>query len=73
VISAQLVKDELRANGERAKALGVFGVPTFAIDGELFWGFDATGMVADYVTDPAWFRTAEMTRVGDLPASAQRT
>jgi len=48
-------------------------VPTFAIDGELFWGFDATGMVADYVTDPAWFRTAEMTRVGDLPASAQRT
>ena len=73
VISAQPVKDELRANGERAKALGVFGVPTFAIDGELFWGFDATGMVADYVTDPAWFRTAEMTRVGDLPASAQRT
>jgi 2-hydroxychromene-2-carboxylate isomerase len=71
-ISAQPVKDELRANGERAKALGVFGVPTFAIDGELFWGFDATGMVADFVTDPQWFKSAEMMRVGDLPAAAQR-
>ena len=72
LISAQAVKDELRANGERAKALGVFGVPAFAIDGELFWGFDATGMVADYVTDPEWFNSAEMTRVGNLPSSAQR-
>jgi len=71
-ISAQAVKDELRANGERAKALGVFGVPTFAIDRELFWGFDATGMVADYVTDPQWFKSAEMMRVGDLPSAAQR-
>jgi 2-hydroxychromene-2-carboxylate isomerase len=72
LISAQPVKDELRANGERAKALGVFGVPTFAIDGELFWGFDATGMVADYASDPQWFKSAEMMRVGDLPAAAQR-
>lgn len=72
VISAQPVKDELRANGERAKSLGVFGVPTFAIDGELFWGFDATGMVADYVADPAWFKSAEIARVDNLPATARR-
>ena len=72
LISAQAVKDELRENGERAKALGVFGVPTFAIDRELFWGFDATDMVADYVNDPAWFNSPEMMRIGDLPAGAQR-
>jgi 2-hydroxychromene-2-carboxylate isomerase len=72
LIAAPPVKGELRANGERAKALGVFGVPTFAIDGELFWGFDATGMVRDYILDPAWFNAAEMTRIGDMPASAQR-
>lgn len=71
-IGAPSVKDELHANGERAKSLGVFGVPTFAIAGELYWGFDATGMVADYVTDPAWFNSDEMTRVGDLPAAARR-
>ena len=73
LISAQPVKDELRANGERAIAHGVFGVPTFAIDGELFWGFDATGMVSDYVTDPQWFDSADMLRIGDLPAAAHRT
>ena len=73
LVSRQSVKDELRANGERAAACGVFGVPTFAIDGELFWGFDATGMVADYLTDPQWFKSAEMVRIGDLPAAAQRT
>lgn len=73
VINAQPVKDELRANGERAKALGVFGVPTFALDGELFWGFDATGMVADYVDDPAWFHSPEMTRIDNLPSAAQRS
>jgi 2-hydroxychromene-2-carboxylate isomerase len=72
LISAQPVKDALRANGERAKALGVFGVPTFAIGGELFWGFDATGMVNDYLTDPQWFDSAEMTRIAELPATAQR-
>ena len=70
--SQQRVKDELRANGERAIARGVFGVPTFAIDGELFWGFDATGMVIDYVTDPQSFNSVEMARIGDLPAAARR-
>lgn len=72
-ISAQPVKDELRANGERATARGVFGVPTFVVGGELFWGFDATGMVSDYIRDPQWFGSAEMTRISDLPAAAQRT
>ncbi len=32
--------DELRTIGRRAEALGVFGVPSFVIDGELFWGTD---------------------------------
>ncbi len=72
LVSAQPVKDELRANGERANSLGVFGVPTFAIGGELFWGFDATDMVADYVNDPASFNSAEMARIGELPAAARR-
>jgi len=28
------------ANTERAIALGVFGAPTYVVDGELFWGQD---------------------------------
>ena len=35
--AAQLAYD---ANTERAIALGVFGAPTYAVDGELFWGQD---------------------------------
>ena len=36
----QAVKDELRASTEAAIARGVFGVPTLAVGGELFWGDD---------------------------------
>lgn len=41
------VKAELRASTERAAKLGVFGVPTFAVDGELYWGQDRLGLVED--------------------------
>jgi 2-hydroxychromene-2-carboxylate isomerase len=37
---AQPVKDALRANTERAQALGIFGAPTLVARGELFWGGD---------------------------------
>ena len=30
-----------------AEAAGVFGVPTFVIDGELFWGGDRLWMVRE--------------------------
>jgi len=33
-------KAELRAATERAIADGVFGVPSFLVDEQLFWGFD---------------------------------
>jgi 2-hydroxychromene-2-carboxylate isomerase len=38
--AAEPVKQRLRENTDRALAQGVFGVPTFAARGELFWGFD---------------------------------
>jgi 2-hydroxychromene-2-carboxylate isomerase len=37
---SQAAKDALRANTERAQALGIFGAPTFVVRGELFWGGD---------------------------------
>jgi 2-hydroxychromene-2-carboxylate isomerase len=33
-------KAALRAQTERAAALGIFGAPSFVVDGELFWGND---------------------------------
>ena len=39
-VGARPVKDALRAATEAAYARGVFGVPTVAVGGELFWGDD---------------------------------
>jgi len=33
-------KDRLRALGEEAAAAGIFGAPSFVVEGELFWGND---------------------------------
>ena len=71
-INAQQVKDQLRANGEEAIALGVFGVPTFAVGSELFWGVDATDFVIAYLEDPALLAEAEMQRVSALPIGSAR-
>ncbi|RMG97711.1 MAG: 2-hydroxychromene-2-carboxylate isomerase [Deltaproteobacteria bacterium] len=38
-------KDELRRRTDEALAAGVFGVPTFVVDGELYWGVDRLPMV----------------------------
>lgn len=66
------VKSRLRQNTGDAVARGVFGVPTFAVGEELFWGFDATDMLLHYVHDPDAFGDPEMYRVGHLPEGVQR-
>lgn len=38
----------LRAATGRAVALGIFGAPTFEVDGELFWGDDRLGQAFDW-------------------------
>ncbi len=38
--ASQSIKDELRARTDAALALGIFGAPTFVVDGQLSWGLD---------------------------------
>ena len=71
-IGAEAVKQELRANGEAALAAGVFGVPTFVMDGQTFWGEDATGLFAAFVEDPDLFRAPEMARLEAIPVGISR-
>ena len=66
------VKDQLRRNTDEAIVRGVFGVPTFVIEDELFWGQDVTGMMLDYLRDPELFRRGDLARLGDLPIAAER-
>lgn len=65
------VKQALRQHTDAAIALGVFGVPTFAYNGDLFWGEDATAMFLECLrTD--WLATPEVQRVSALPVGIQR-
>ena len=66
------VKNALRKNTEDAIQRGVFGVPTFAVDGELFWGADSIGYLKAFLADPAFVRNAEIERLDGLPLAAAR-
>ncbi len=71
-ISEDAVKLALKSNTDAAIAAGAFGVPTLNIDGELFWGFDATDYAIAYLRDPNLLKTPEALRLIDLPASVTR-
>ncbi|KVG30628.1 2-hydroxychromene-2-carboxylate isomerase [Burkholderia ubonensis] len=71
-VDAQDVKDALRAHTDHAIAHGVFGVPTFEWDGELFWGEDATAMFVDCVASRAWLDSPEVQRISALPDGIRR-
>jgi 2-hydroxychromene-2-carboxylate isomerase len=66
------IKILLRTNTEQAAARGVFGVPSFVVDGEVFWGADAVDFVKAFLADPAVLRNDEMRRIDALPVGAAR-
>ncbi|MEK6245541.1 MAG: 2-hydroxychromene-2-carboxylate isomerase [Pseudomonadota bacterium] len=66
------VKNTLRKNTEEAAQRGVFGVPTFDVDGELFWGADSIEFLCAFLTDPSAVRNEDMRRLDGLPVAAAR-
>jgi 2-hydroxychromene-2-carboxylate isomerase len=66
------VKAALRRETDAAIARGVFGVPTIAVGGELFWGVDATDMALEYMRAGGRYADPEYERVAALPAAAMR-
>jgi len=71
-IDSPAIKQALADATAAAIAAGVFGVPTLAIDDELFWGLDALPMAEAYLADPALFGTGEYARLDTIAASARR-
>lgn len=49
------VKNALKQATADAIARGLFGVPTFAVDDKLFWGFDALPMLRAWLQGDPWF------------------
>lgn len=66
------MKAALREETEQAAEHGVFGVPTHIIDGQLFWGAEATDFVKAYLADAGVLASAEMQRVSTLPVGMAR-
>ena len=49
------VKEALQNHSQEAIDLGVFGVPSWVVDGRVFWGQDALPMLRAYLLGDAWF------------------
>jgi 2-hydroxychromene-2-carboxylate isomerase len=66
------VKAQLKTATEQAVAVGVFGVPTFVVDGELYWGDDNLDdlLAEQQGGGPIWDSRVE--RWLDISASAKR-
>jgi 2-hydroxychromene-2-carboxylate isomerase len=66
------VKNSLREATEGAAQKGVFGVPSFCIDAQVFWGSDAVDFAAAYLVDPSVLATEEIKHADALPIGASR-
>jgi 2-hydroxychromene-2-carboxylate isomerase len=53
----ELAKQWLRGNTEKASTLGVFGVPAFEVQGQVFWGLDSLPMLRDFLNGNPWFQS----------------
>ena len=48
-------------------SLGVFGVPSFVVNDQLFWGEDTLPMVLYVARSPNWLDGTEVRRISNLP------
>jgi 2-hydroxychromene-2-carboxylate isomerase len=53
--NSDAVKQALKDNTAMAISKGVFGVPTFEVEGRLFWGVDSLEMLAACLHGDPWF------------------
>lgn len=71
-VASDTVKQQLKAHTDEAIALNLFGVPSFVVDGQVFWGNDALPMLRAYLQGDPWFQSPEWTGVAQLPVGVQR-
>jgi 2-hydroxychromene-2-carboxylate isomerase len=67
------VKAALKALTDEAIAHGLFGVPSFELDGRLFWGLDSLDMLAAALRGDPWFDGPAWAREGAPRAGVTRS
>ena len=71
-IQAPEVKHTLMQQTQAAIDLGLFGVPSMVVDGQVFWGQDSLPMLRAYLEGDAWFESSDWIDVGKLPVGIRR-
>lgn len=71
-VQGDAVKTQLKSNTDEAMAAGVFGVPTFSVNGRLFWGLDALPMLRAFLLGDAWFDGPGWDAAARLPRGLPR-
>lgn len=66
-------KQGLRRQTDVAAAMGIFGVPTFVVDGELFWGNDRLEFLSAHLMGQIPIDREAFDRFLARPATASRT
>jgi 2-hydroxychromene-2-carboxylate isomerase len=67
------IKERLRLQTERAIQAGVFGVPTFAVDDEIFWGNDRLPLLSAYLQGKLPIDKAKVAEILSRPRAADRS
>jgi 2-hydroxychromene-2-carboxylate isomerase len=62
------VKATLKSHADDAIAAGVFGVPSFEVDGKVFWGQEALPMLRSYLEGDGWFSDTNWHGADALPS-----
>jgi len=72
-IQSPEVKQNLMLQTQSAIDLGLFGVPSMVVDGQVFWGQDSLPMLRAYLEGDAWFESSDWRDAGKLPVGIRRS
>lgn len=72
LIGSAQVKAQLRESTEMAVRRGVYGVPSAELEGQLYWGNDATPMLLHALEQPDCWSRAPYAGLGQLPIGVSR-
>jgi len=71
-INQPAVKQALKASTDAAIAAEVYGVPTLVVNGESFFGQDATAFALTLLESPSLLESDEFARLRDIPIGITR-